>query len=119
MHKVKIVYYEGSMSRRVEIQRATLAAQDPFRPWGFKTVGTFPIIPRPGDMLFFYLSPEDSKYFQSRQDENGKAQIGAEVKFVELTDGEEGICIHCTDQGCGAYGEDSPEMKEWLKSRLP
>ncbi len=122
MFNVKIAYYEGVLSREVEIRKAQRSTGVGFRPYGVRSSATLPIIPRPGDHVYFKLSAEDSKYFSSKvpaESTTGQAEIAGEVKFVELIDGDETIWVHVTDEGYGPYGrasgEELKELAKWVE----
>lgn len=105
MHKLNIVYYESHMKRKLSISVAQHEGKDSFRPISFSAEAKYPIIPRPGDRVFFSLGVEYAKYFLKNQiEDDGKVRMMGEVKFIELDDGVEELYVHVTDPGCGAYG---------------
>jgi len=58
---------------------------------------TFPIAPRPGDRVYINLPAEYEAYFQNQIGEDRRICINGKVKFVELVDNSETMCVHVID----------------------
>ena len=119
MQTFDIIFYEGQLGRTLEINKARQTGQQMHRPWGFRTKATFPIVPRPGDRIFFKLYIGDTRYFPNKDTaDDCRVKIDAEVKFVELEDGIENIYIHCTDPGYGEYGRMTDEQRKEIEEMV-
>lgn len=110
-YKVEIVYYEGYFNRTLGISRAKMAGEDPFRPYRIRSTGTYPIIPRPGDHVWFPLDDKSARYFKG-EERNGKTYIGGVVQWAEMYDGDETIYVTVTDEGHHGRGVYSGDIEK-------
>ena len=97
MHIFDIMYSESALARSAAIGRAKQEGRNPFRPVIFYTTATFPIVPRPGDRVYINLPAEYASYFQNQIGEDRPICINGKVKFVELVDNSETMCVHVID----------------------
>ena len=123
MYKINIVYYEGFANRDLKIKMAQAKGEKPFRPWSIHSVAELPIIPRPGDRVYFPLSERDAEYFPKSETEDGSHQIGGVVQWIEMTHGSDELYAVVTDEGHkgrGQYdGDYEADVKRALQTFVP
>lgn len=117
MHKLNIIYYEGFANRDLKIRMAKLRGENPFRPVSVHAEAGYPIVPRPGDRIYFPLDPQDAKYY-STEDRDGVPYLGAVVQWVELNNGSEDLYVVATDEGHKGRGTYEGDYHADVKKAL-
>ena len=117
MHKLNIVYYEGQANRDIRSRLARSRGEDPFRPYSIRSEATLPIVPRPGDHVYFPITEKESKFY-STEERDGTPHMSGVVQWVEMYNGCEDMYVIVTDEGHEGRGIYSGDLEEEIRDFL-